>query len=131
MHEPGISPKHVYASEQEHEHSHDHDHDHDHEHGGECSHSHDDDHGQGHEHQATPTAGTAALAQVRNVIAIASGKGGVGKSTVTTNLGIALRHMGATVGLLDADIYGPSQPTMLGAKGTGAKTTEEIGRAHV
>lgn len=57
------------------------------------------------------------LANVRNLIAIASGKGGVGKSTVAVNLALALAADGATVGLLDADIYGPSQPHMLGLVG--------------
>jgi ATP-binding protein involved in chromosome partitioning len=55
-----------------------------------------------------------ALRGVKNTIAIASGKGGVGKSTVTVNLAIALAKMGARVGILDADIYGPSIPLMLG-----------------
>jgi ATP-binding protein involved in chromosome partitioning len=54
------------------------------------------------------------LATVKNIIAVAAGKGGVGKSTVATNLALALRQHGATVGLLDADVYGPSVPTMLG-----------------
>lgn len=56
------------------------------------------------------------LRGVKNTIAIASGKGGVGKSTVTVNLAIALARMGARVGILDADIYGPSIPLMLGHK---------------
>jgi ATP-binding protein involved in chromosome partitioning len=57
------------------------------------------------------------LAQVKNIIAIASGKGGVGKSTTAANLSLALHAEGARVGLLDADIYGPSQPRMMGVSG--------------
>ncbi len=61
--------------------------------------------------------GVEPLKNVKNVIAVASGKGGVGKSTVAVNLALALSAEGATVGMLDADIYGPSQPRMLGAGG--------------
>ena len=57
------------------------------------------------------------LPSVKNIICVASGKGGVGKSTVAVNLAIALAKQGAKVGLIDADIYGPSVPTMLGIRG--------------
>jgi len=61
--------------------------------------------------------GVTPLKNVRNVIAVASGKGGVGKSTVSANLALALSAEGAKTGVLDADIYGPSQPRMLGVGG--------------
>lgn len=77
--------------------------------------------------------GVSLLPNVKNIIAVASGKGGVGKSTTSVNLALALAAEGATVGLLDADIYGPSQPQMLGISGrpesTDGKSMEPM-RAH-
>ncbi len=66
---------------------------------------------------AAATAKPNRIPGVKNILAVASGKGGVGKSTVAVNLALALAAEGARVGLLDADIYGPSQPTMLGLQG--------------
>lgn len=65
---------------------------------------------------AAPAAGPTPLAGVRHIIAIASGKGGVGKSTVAVNLAVALQQAGAAVGLCDCDLYGPSVALMCGAK---------------
>ena len=65
------------------------------------------------------------LPGVRAVIAVASGKGGVGKSTVATNLAVSLAAQGAEVGLIDADIYGPSMPTMLGLSDARPSMTDD------
>ena len=75
---------------------------------------HGHDHGHGHSHGQAPPAKAVLLPDVTAIVAVASGKGGVGKSTVAVNLAVALARQGLRVGLLDADIYGPSLPRMLG-----------------
>jgi ATP-binding protein involved in chromosome partitioning len=74
---------------------------------------------------------STVLPGVRNIIAVVSGKGGVGKSTVSANLALALAKGGASVGLLDADIYGPSIPIMFGVRGERPMMTEVNGKGMI
>ena len=71
----------------------------------------------GQKDQAGNPLTDAPLPQVRNIVAVGAGKGGVGKSTIAVNLAVGLQRTGARVGLMDGDIYGPSMPTMLGVRG--------------
>lgn len=74
---------------------------------------------------------TSPLTHVKNIIAVGSGKGGVGKSTVAVNLALGLKALGARVGLIDADLYGPSIPTMLGLQGQRPKVQDVYGKPKI
>ena len=83
---------------------------------------------QQHQPEPEPTTWEDKIPGIKHVVAVASGKGGVGKSTVSANLAHALAKNGYTVGLLDADIYGPSQQLMMGA--TGEPMADDDGKIH-
>jgi ATP-binding protein involved in chromosome partitioning len=81
--------------------------------------------------QRSATSSEDLLSGVKNIIAVASGKGGVGKSTVAANLAIAMAQTGAKVGLIDADIYGPSQPIMFGVEHEKLFVNEREGKQYM
>ena len=78
-----------------------------------------------------PTAPVTMLSKVKHIIAVASGKGGVGKSTVAVNLAVALAVQGFRVGMLDADIYGPSVPIMFGTEGEQPECYDKDGKTYM
>lgn len=106
------TPSQVHSQPSNHHHDHDHDHHHHHHH----HHSTPAPQQRQQEAMAAGAAGEAGVGRIAKIIAVASGKGGVGKSTTAINLACALSRIGRRVGLLDADIYGPSLPRMLGTR---------------
>src|SRR5436309_7940873 len=76
--------------------------------------------------QRVPAQQPVAFPQLGHIVAISSGKGGVGKSTIATNLAVALGRTGARVGLMDADVYGPNVPRMMGVSAPPAVVNEKI-----